>query len=113
MTIGQKPPREQLIHIAAAIERFTPVNPPLLRDNDLWRATHPLQLDEIITVYCSKLLEYPTPLLLLNNRHPMVPISTLRVGHRLVQHGLSTQMLHYWRVQMKRRVADVGPPSMP
>jgi hypothetical protein len=31
---------------------------------------------------------------LLNNKHPLVPLSTLRAGHRLVLHGLSTEMLH-------------------
>jgi hypothetical protein len=31
---------------------------------------------------------------MLNIKHPLVPLSTLRAGHRLVLHGLSTEMLH-------------------
>ena len=39
-------------------------------------------------------LAAPEHLILVNNKHPLVPLSTLRAGHRLTIHGLSTEMLH-------------------
>ena len=39
--------------------------------------------------------------MLLNNKHPLVPMSTLRAGFRLVLHGLSTEMLHCVLMEMK------------
>ena len=39
-------------------------------------------------------LEQPQNLVLLDNKHPLVPESTLRAGHRLVQHGLASEMLY-------------------
>jgi len=41
-----------------------------------------------------------------NNGHPLVPMSTLRAGYRLVLHGLSTEMLHSLLNQMKQAQAQ-------
>ena len=40
--------------------------------------------------------------MLVNNKHPLVPMSTLRAGYRLVLHGLATETLHAMLVQFKR-----------
>jgi hypothetical protein len=82
------------IDLQTAIEVFTPIYQLFLTDNDFWRACNSLQLDETIGVYCARILGSPDNLLLLNNKHPLVPESTLRAGFRLVLHGLSTEMLH-------------------
>lgn len=94
-----------VIDLQTAIELYTPVYQLFLTDNDFWRATNSLQLDETIAIYASRLLDDPLPVLLVNNRHPMVPQSTLRAGARLVLHGLATEMLHAFLVHRKREQA--------
>jgi hypothetical protein len=82
------------IDLQTAIEVYTPVFQLFLTDNDFWRATNSLQLDEVIAIYTATLLKKPEYLVFLNNKHPLVPLTTLRAGFRLVLHGLSTEMLH-------------------
>ncbi|MBF6023097.1 hypothetical protein IU514_03550 [Lysobacter niastensis] len=94
-----------VIDLQTAIELYTPVYQLFLTDNDFWRATNSLQVDETIAIYASRILNDPTPMLLVNNRHPLVPMSTLRAGFRLVLHGLSTEMMHALLVKKKREQA--------
>ena len=89
------------IDLQSAIEIFTPVYQLFLTDHDFWRASNSLQLDETIGIYAATLLNSPQHLVLLNNKHPLVPMSTLRAGFRLVLHGLSTEMLHCLLMEMK------------
>ena len=97
------------IDLQTAIELFTPVYQLFLTDNDFWRATNSLQLDETIAIYVSRITDNPLPLIMANNAHPMVPLTTLRAGARLVLHGLNTEMLHAMLVKMKReQQADAG-----
>ncbi|UXY16236.1 hypothetical protein N8I74_04240 [Chitiniphilus purpureus] len=93
--------RLNFVDLQTAIECFTPVYQLFLTDNDFWRAANSLQLDETIGLYAATLLGKPEHLILLNNKHPLVPMSTLRAGYRLVLHGLSTEMLHAVLVRMK------------
>ena len=99
------------IDLQTAIECFTPVYQLFLTDNDFWRAANSLQLDETIGIYTATILDAPQHLILLNNKHPLVPLSTLRAGHRLVVHGLSTEMLHALLVQMKMAQAATESPA--
>lgn len=105
------------VDLQTAIELYTPVYQLFLTDNDFWRATHSLQLDETIAIYAARVLNDPLPAMLVNNRHPMIPLSTLRSGARLVLHGLSVEMLHAYLVLKKReqaRGALAGaPPAAP
>ena len=96
------------VDLNTAIELYTPIYQLLLTDHDFWRACNSLQLDETIAIYVSKLLGDPTPVLLVNNRHPLIPMSTLRAGYRLVLHGLATEMLHAYLVRKKREQAAGG-----
>lgn len=89
------------VDLQTAIELFTPVYQIFLTDNDFWRATNSLQLDETIGIYVARILDQPQNLVLLNNKHPMVPDSTLRAGYRLVLHGLSSEMLYELLVRAK------------
>jgi hypothetical protein len=91
--------------LQTAIELYTPVYQLLLTDNDFWRASTSLQLDETIGIYVSKLLQTPSTPALINNKHPMVPLSTLRAGFRLVLHGLATETQHAILVKCKREQA--------
>jgi hypothetical protein len=90
------------IDLQTAVEMYTPVYQLLLTDNDFWRASTSLQLDETIGMYVAKLLGTPWTPALINNKHPMVPLSTLRAGFRLVLHGLATETQHAILVQRKR-----------
>jgi hypothetical protein len=97
------------VDLQTAIELFTPVYQLFLTDNDFWRATNSLQLDETIAIYVARILEQPHNLLLLNNKHPLVPESTLRAGHRLVLHGLASEMLYELLVRAKQAQAAQTP----
>ncbi|KAB8161517.1 hypothetical protein FKV24_018905 [Lysobacter maris] len=93
--------RRNFLDLQSSIELFTPIYQLLLTDSDFWRATNSLQLDETIGLYAATLLDARDHLVLLNNRHPLVPMSTLRAGFRLTLHGLSTEMLHGLLVRMR------------
>ncbi len=97
--------RTNFIDLQTAIEIFTPAYQLLLTDNDFWRASNSLQLDETLGIYCAKLTGMPEHLVMLNNKHPLVPESTLRAGYRLVLHGLSTEMLHGLLLRLKAQQA--------
>jgi hypothetical protein len=53
-----------------------------------------VQLDETVGVYVATILNIPEKLFLVNNKHRLVPMSTLRAGNRLVLHGLASEILH-------------------
>lgn len=89
--------------LTTAIECFTPVYQMFLSDNDFWRATNSLQLDETIGILASKVVGSNDRLALINNKHPMVPLTTLRAGFRLVLHGLATEQLHALLVELKNK----------
>lgn len=95
--------RFNCIDVATAIEVYTPAYALLLTDRDFWRATNSLQLDETIALYAARLTGEEKHLALVNNGHPLVPLSTLRAGHRLMLHGLATEVLHGMLCELKRR----------
>ncbi|HEX6239691.1 MAG TPA: hypothetical protein VFZ61_02310 [Polyangiales bacterium] len=88
--------------LETAIELYTPLYQALQTDHDFWRASNSLQLDETLGVYVSKLLGSTWQLALVNNKHPMVPMTIVRAGYRLVLHGLATECLHALLVRAKR-----------
>ena len=94
------------LDLQTAIEMFTPTYQLFLTDNDFWRASNSLQLDETIGIYVATIMNSPQHLILLNNKHPLVPMSTLRAGYRLVLHGLSTEMLHALLMELKKKAAE-------
>lgn len=94
------------LDLTTAIECFTPVYQLFLTDNDFWRATNSLQLDETIGILASKIIGNNDRLALINNKHPMVPLTTLRAGFRLVLHGLATEQMHALLVELKNKQAS-------
>jgi hypothetical protein len=88
-----------------AIELYTPLYHLLLGQRDFDRANQSLQLDETMGIYAAQVLGDATHLALINNRHPWIPLSSLRAGYRLVLHGLATEVLHAVLVEHKRAVA--------
>lgn len=95
-----------IIDLETAIELYTPLFQFLLTDNDFWRSTNSLQLDETIGLYASTILGNQSHMVLVNNKHPMVSLITLQSGFRLVLHGLSTEMGHWLLVLKKREQAE-------
>ncbi len=93
------------IDVQTAIELYTPLYQLFLTDNDFWRASNSLQLDETVGLYVARILRAPEQVALVNNKHPMVPLSTLLAGFRLMLHGLAAESLHALLRQHKRRAA--------
>jgi hypothetical protein len=89
------------IDLETAIEIYTPFYQLFLSDRDFWRASNSLQLDETIALYLARLLGDSSHVALANNKHPLVPLTIVRAGFRLVLHGLSTELLHALLVQRK------------
>ena len=100
-----------VIDLESAIEMYTPMYQLLLTDSDFWRACNSLQLDETIALYATTLIGDHRFLGLVNNRHPIVPESTLGAGHRLMLHGLAAECLHAYLVKQKRVREKIPIPS--
>ena len=110
--IGDLPDgRMNVVDLETAIESYTPLYQLFLRNNDFWRASNSLQLDETIGVYVGQLLGSPYHLFFANNKHPILPLATLRAGFRLMLHGLAAEQLHYHLRQCKRRY-EGGEPAV-
>jgi len=82
------------VDVQTAIEIYTPLYQLFLSENDFWRAANSLQLDETIGLYVARILNAPEYIGLVNNKHPMVPLSTMGAGFRLMLHGLASESLH-------------------
>ncbi len=95
--------RLNVIDLETAIELYTPAYAFWLTDRDFWRASNSLQLDETIGLYCARLTGEEKHLAMITNAHPMVPEPTLKAGYRLVLHGLATEVLHGFLVELKAR----------
>ena len=91
------------IDVQTAIELYTPMYQLFLTDNDFWRAANSLQLDETVALYVARILGRPEYLALVNNKHPMVPLTTLSAGFRLMLHGLAVESLHAMLREVKRQ----------
>lgn len=102
--------RWNVIDLQTAIEFYTPAYAMLLTDRDFWRASNSLQLDETIGLYAARITGEEKHLAMINNRHPLVPFSTLRAGFRLVLHGLSTEVLHGFLRELKARQTATATP---
>jgi hypothetical protein len=91
--------------VQTAVEVYTPLYALLLPRDDFVRAANSLQLDEVIAIYIAKILGTDYHLAFMKNGHPMVQLSTLQAGYRLMMHGLDCEGLHGWLRTMKRRQA--------
>lgn len=97
--------------LETAIELYTPLYQLFLTDNDFWRACNSLQLDETVALYAGKILGDPSYVGLVNNKHPLVPMTTTQAGYRLLLHGLAAESLHAALVKMKRAHASAAVPA--
>ncbi|HEV3183374.1 MAG TPA: hypothetical protein VGZ49_00760 [Xanthobacteraceae bacterium] len=94
-----------VIDVQTAVEAYTPLYALFLPREDFVRAANSLQLDEIVAVYIAKILGTDYHLAFMENGHPLVPLSTLQAGYRLMMHGLDVEGLHGWLRVLKRRQA--------
>jgi Family of unknown function (DUF6999) len=102
--VGSLPTRRfNIIDLETAI--YTPLYQLFLTDSDFWRACNSLQLDETVAIYAARIVGDANYLSLVNNKHPLIPLSTLRAGYRLLLHGLAAESLHANLVALKRRSA--------
>lgn len=97
-----------VIDVQTAIELYTPLYQLFLTDHDFWRAANSLQLDETIGVYVARILNSAQYLGLINNKHPMVPLTTLSAGFRLMLHGLAAETLHATLREFKHKQVEAG-----
>ena len=92
--------------VQTAVEVYTPLYALMLPRSDFIRASNSLQLDEPVAIYIGKILGTDYHLAFIKNGHPMVPLSTLQAGFRLMMHGLDCEALHGWLRVLKRRQAQ-------
>ena len=82
------------LDLQTAIEVYTPLFALFLSDRDFWRSSNSLQLDETIALYVARMFDREAIVGLVNNKHPMVPLSTMEAGFRLMLHGLDAENLY-------------------
>ena len=92
--------------VQTAIEIYTPLYALMLPRSDFVRASNSLQLDEPVAIYIGKILGTDSHFAFIKNGHPMVALSTLQAGFRLMMHGLDCEAMHGWLRVLKRRQAQ-------
>ena len=100
------------IDIQTAVEFYTPLYALMLPRADFMRASHSLQLDEIVGIYIGRILGTDYHMHFVKNGHPLVTLSTLQAGFRLMMHGLDCEAMHGWLRVLKRR-QEMGLPLDP
>jgi len=94
------------VDVQTAVEVYTPLYALMLPRSDFIRASNSLQLDEPVAIYIGKILGTDYHLSFIKNGHPLVPLSTMQAGFRLMMHGLDCEALHGWLRLLKRRQAQ-------
>jgi hypothetical protein len=93
------------IDVQTAVEAYTPLYALFLPRSDFIRAANSLQLDEVVAISVAKILGNAYHLAFIKNGHPLVQLSTLQAGYRLMMHGLDCEALHGWLRVLKHRQA--------
>jgi len=91
------------LDLQSAIEIYTPLFGLFLSDKDFWRSSNSLQLDETIALYVGMIFNRESVVALVNNKHPLVPFSTMEAGFRLMLHGLDAENLYGFVTFMKEQ----------
>ena len=102
------------LDLQSAIEIYTPLFALFLADRDFWRSSNSLQLDETIALYIARIFDRDAILGVVNNKHPMVPLSTMEAGFRLMLHGLDAENLYgFIKLMCEQQKAAVAAPNIP
>jgi hypothetical protein len=91
------------VDVQTAVEAYTPLYALCLPRMDFIRAANSLQLDETIAVYIARILRSDYHMAFIQNGHPLVQLSTLQAGYRLMMHGLDVEALYGWLRVLKQR----------
>jgi hypothetical protein len=103
-----------VLDLQSAIEVYTPMFALFLSDRDFWRSSNSLQLDETIALYIARIFDREAILGVVNNKHPMVPLSTMEAGFRLMLHGLDAENLYGFITLMRdQQRAGAAAPNIP
>ncbi|HKD21150.1 MAG TPA: hypothetical protein VKB71_04010 [Rhizomicrobium sp.] len=102
--------RLNFVDLQTAIEAYTPLYALFLPRSDFVRAANSLQLDETIAIYLAKILGTDYHMAFVENGHPLIQLSTLQAGYRLMMHGLDAEAMYGWLKVLKRRQAEGLPP---
>jgi len=94
------------LDLQSAIELYTPLFALCLSREDFERASISLQLDETIALYVARLFNKGEIMGLVNNKHPLVPLSTIETGLRLMLHGVDAENL-YGFIRYTRSLAQI------
>lgn len=89
------------VDVQTAIEFYTPIYALFLSRHDFVRAANSLQLDETIGYYLARILGSDYHMSLINNHHPMVPLSIFQAGFRLMMHGYDAEALYGYLQKLK------------
>lgn len=93
------------VDVQTAVEFYTPIYALMLPREDFVRASNSLQLDEIMAIYIARILGSDYHMAFVKNGHPLVALSTLQAGYRLMMHGLDSEAMHGWLRVLKARQA--------
>lgn len=93
------------IDVQTAVEFYTPIYALMLPRDDFVRAANSLQLDEVMAIYIGRILGSDYHMSFVKNGHPLVALSTLQAGYRLMMHGLDSEAMHGWLRVLKARQA--------
>jgi len=74
------------------LEYATPTEQAAFRAEQIEHFQNSLQLDETRGLYFARLLGAAWTPSLINNRHALVSLSTMKAGFRLLLHGLATEI---------------------
>ncbi len=97
--------RHNFVDVQTAVEFYTPIYALMLPREDFVRASNSLQLDEVMAIYIARILGSDYHMSFVKNGHPMVALSTLQAGYRLMMHGLDSEAMHGWLRLLKARQA--------
>jgi hypothetical protein len=93
------------VDVQTAVEFYTPIYALMLPREDFVRASNSLQLDEVMAIYIGRIIGSDYHMSFVKNGHPLVALSTLQSGYRLMMHGLDSEAMHGWLRTLKARQA--------
>lgn len=91
----------QFLDLHSAIELIVPLYVIFLPLRETFRASHSLQLDEVVALHLVGLVGEGSGLAFVGNRNPWVPLSLLGTGARLLAHGVSTEIAYEMLSRLK------------
>jgi hypothetical protein len=90
------------LDLQSAIELLVPLYVIFLPPHETFRASHSLQLDEVVALHLAQLKGDASALVFLRNHSPWLPLSLWGTGNRLLNHGLSTEVAYEMLLRWKR-----------